>query len=162
MSITRTKLEQLRDDRYRRVTLAGPGRRTPLGRWLTEDGVVGGRWPVRLCLAWVVVFAVAIAVEPAPASSDAAEPLWATLLFFALFSALAVTVGGLARRRRLGLVASAAAGGLALVATVMCPVSDHHAGVGAWWFIQMTGFTGLVAASVAGLRRSRTTSTTPA
>ncbi|MGH9281649.1 MAG: hypothetical protein ACRD0S_01795, partial [Acidimicrobiales bacterium] len=100
------------------------------------------------------VFAGAVAVEPAPAS-DGPEPLWASFLFLALMGSLGAMAAGLARGRRLGLLASVGAGGLALVGTVMCPVSDHHAGIGAWWFVQMIGFTGLIAASLAGLRRTR-------
>lgn len=158
MSLTRTQLEQLHDDRHRQVTLAPGGRRPPLGRWLTDARAVAGRWPMGMGIAWVVVLAAAVAVEPAPASPDAPEPLWASLLFLGLLTALATTWAGLARRQRVGLVASAAAGGLALVATVMCPVSGHHGGVGAWWYLQMTGFTALVAASLVGLRRARTAS----
>lgn len=158
MSLTRNTLQQLGDDRVRRVRLADAQERPSLRRWLTEDERVGGRWPRAMGVAWLVVFSVAVAVEPSPASGDAPEPLWASLLFFGLLAALAVTAGGLARRRRLGLVASAVAAGLALIATVMCPVSGHHAGVGAWWYVQMAGFTGLVAASAAGLRRARSLS----
>lgn len=153
--LTRTKVDQLADERSRTVALTAPGPRRSRTDWLVEDGAVGGRWPVLLGLAWIVVLVAAVAVEPAPADPDAPAPLWASLLFFGLLSALAVTAGGLSRRRRLGLVASAGAGGLALLASAMCPVSDHHAGVGAWWYLQMVGFTGLVAASVAGLRRAR-------
>lgn len=155
MSLTRSRLQQLHDDRFHNVSVSAPRARPPLGRWLSEERQVPGRWPLALGLTWLTVFSVAVAVEPAPASPDAPEPVWASLLFFAFLTTLAVTAGGLARRQRLGLVASVAAGGLALVATVMCPVSGHHPAVGAWWYVQMVGFTGLVAASLAGLRRSR-------
>lgn len=155
--LTRNKLPQLQEDRLEEVTLAGPGRRPPLARWLTEDRAVTGRWPRGLGIAWVAVFVAAIAVEPAPANANAPEPVWATLLFFVMIAALGAMATGLARRQRLGLVASVVAGGLALVATVMCPVSGHHGNVGAWWYLQMTGFTGLIGASLYGLRRSRTT-----
>ena len=163
MSLTRSRLQQLHDDRFHHVGVTPGGARPPVRRWLTEDRQVPGRWPVALGGAWLVVFSVAVAVEPTPPSPDAPEPLWASLLFFAFLTTLAVAAGGLARRQRLGLVASAAAGGLALLATVMCPVSGHHPEVGAWWYVQMAGFTGLVTASVAGLRRSRrpVPSTTP-
>lgn len=155
MSLTRTQLEELHDDHARQVRLTAPGRRPPLRRWLTESGVVRGRWPQAMGLAWIAIFAAAIALEPAPADPEASEPLWASLMFLGLLAALAATWVGLARRQRVGFVASAAAAGLALFGSVMCPVSDHHASVGAWWYLQMAGFTGLVAASVTGLRRSR-------
>ncbi|MGH9179065.1 MAG: hypothetical protein ACRD0N_10995 [Acidimicrobiales bacterium] len=136
------------------MRLADGGGRQPVGRWLTEDRALPAGSARRLGLAWIVVFAVAVAVEPAPAS-DASEPLWASFLFLALMGALGTMAAGLARGWRLGLMASVAAGGLALVGTVMCPVSGHHTGVGAWWGVQMVGFTGLVAASLVGLRHTR-------
>lgn len=153
--LTRSKITTLQEDRLDEVTLAAAGRRPPLSRWLTENGVVAGRWPRGMGIAWVVVFGAAIAVEPAPANPNAPEPVWAALMFVALLAALGAMGAGLARRQRLGLVASVVAGGLALVSTVMCPVSGHHEAIGAWWYLQMAGFTALIGASLAGLRRSR-------
>ena len=155
MSLTRDSLHQLHEERSREIRLPAGARRPPLGRWLTDAGVVPGRWPRALGAAWIVVFAGAALLEPPPADPDAAEPLWASLLFLALFAALGTTAAGLVRRQRAGLVASVGAAGLGLLASAMCPVSGHHAGVGAWWYLQMAGFTGLVVASLAGLRRSR-------
>lgn len=153
--LTRSKLPQLHENRLEEVTLTAGGRRPPLAGWLTEDRAITGRWPIGMGMAWVAVFAAAIAVEPASTNPDAPEPLWASLLFFVLIAGLGTMAGGLARRQRIGLVASVVAGGLALVATVMCPVSGHHGGVGAWWYLQMGGFTALIGASLVGLRRSR-------
>ena len=153
--LTRTKLPELQDDRIDRVTLARPGRRAPLARWLTEDGVVGRRWPRIMLVAWVGSLVAATVLEPPPANPNAPEPLWASLMFLALFAALGATAAGLARRQRMGLVASVVAGGLALFASVMCPLSGHHGSVGAWWYLQMTAFTALIGASLVGLRRSR-------
>jgi peptidoglycan/LPS O-acetylase OafA/YrhL len=154
MSLTKTTLRQLQEDRPRRVRLTQAGERRPIGPSLTEDRALPARWARRLGLAWIVVFAVAVAVEPAP-PADAPEPLWASFLFLALMGALGTMAAGLARGWRLGLMASMAAAGLALIGTVMCPVSGHHPGVGAWWGVQMIGFTGLMAASLMGLRRAR-------
>lgn len=153
--LTRSKLPQLHEDHLDEVTLVTTGPRPPLSRWLTERRVVTGRWPVGLGLAWLAVYGAAIVVEPAPAHPDAAVPVWATLMFFALFAGLGTMAGGLARRQRLGLVASVFAGGLALLGAVMCPVSNHHEAIGAWWYLEIVGFTGLVGASLVGLRRSR-------
>ena len=156
MSLTRDKLEQLHEERSREVRLSARRRRPPLGDWLNEPGAVGPRWPAVLAVAWVVVFAAATTLEPAPADPDAPAPLWASLVFLALFGLLGVSAAALSRRQRTGLLASAGAAGLGLLASAMCPVSDHHTAVGAWWYLQMAGFTGLVGLSVAGLRRSRT------
>lgn len=155
MSMTRTELEELRQDRFRRLHLRPPRRRPSLRAWLTEEDAVHGRWPLAVAVAWVVVFSTAVAVEPVPARPDAPEPAWAVLLFLALVGALATTWAGLARRLRLGLVASVAAAGVALASTALCPVSGHHGSVGAWWYLQFAGFSGLAGLGLLGLRRSR-------
>lgn len=156
MSLTRDSLRQLHEERSREVRLRpGSGPRRPLGEWVTEPGAVGRGWPGALAVAWIVVFAAATVLEPAPADPDAPAPLWASVAFLALFGLLGVAAAGLSRRQRGGLLASAGAAGLGLLASAMCPVSDHHTSVGAWWYLQMAGFTGLVGLSLAGLRRSR-------
>ncbi|HET7488030.1 MAG TPA: hypothetical protein VFJ85_08880 [Acidimicrobiales bacterium] len=152
--LTRTKVPQLHDDRVDTVALERPARRRPVGEWLGEQGVVTG-WPRRLGLLWVATLVAVTVIEPAPAHPDAPEPVWAGLLALALFAFLGVMGAGLARRQRLGLIASVAAGGIAIFATAMCPVSGHHESIGLWWFAQMAGFTGLVAASLVALRRTR-------
>lgn len=158
MSLTRSpsQLDEFPADQVHRLDLR-PGEPRPprLGRWLTEGGVVPDHWPMALCLSWMVVYGTAILLEPRPADPQAADPLWAVLLFTALMAALGATCVGLARRQRLGLVASVGAGGLALGAAVMCPVSGHHQAIGAWWYLQMAGFTSLMALSLVGLTRSR-------
>lgn len=155
MSLTRDALEELHDARLTEVRLEVPRRRPRLDRWLTEPDVVRGRWPVGLGGAWIVVFTAAALLEPAPADPNGADPLWAGVLFLTLFAALGVMAAGLARRQRAGLVASVGAAGLALLASALCPVSGHHASVGAWWYLQMAGFTALVVAGLVGLGRSR-------
>lgn len=155
MSLTVDSLQELHEERSREVRLTAGRPRPPLREWLTEPGAVGRRWPRVLGAAWLVVFAAAAALEPAPADPDAPAPLWASLVFLALFGLLGVAAASLSRRQRAGLLASAGAAGLGLFASSMCPVSDHHTTVGAWWYLQMAGFTGLVALSLAGLRRSR-------
>lgn len=161
MALTRThrQLEELQDERFRRIELRPREPQAPrLARWLTEEGVVRGRWPLAVWVSWIAVYAMAILLEPRPAEPEASEPLWAVLLFMTLMGALAATCVGLARRQRLGLVASVGAAGLALGAAVMCPVSGHHQTTGAWWFLQMGGFASLMALGLAGLTRSRSRS----
>lgn len=137
------------------ITVNVPRQRVSLTKWLSEHDVVNRHWPRIMLAAWVVALVAASLLEPAPADPNAPVPLWASLLGLATFAALGATAAGLARRQRFGLVASVAAGGLALFASVMCPVSDHHTSIGAWWYFQMTAFTALTGASLVGLRRSR-------
>lgn len=158
MSLTRShsQLDDLSEDSVRHLDLRPSEPQAPrLARWLTERDVVPRRWPLGLGLAWLAVYAMAILLEPTPADPQAADPIWAVVLFTVLMGALAATCYGLARRQRLGLVASVAAAGLALAAAVSCPVSAHHQSIGAWWFLQMAGFTALMTGSLVGLTRSR-------
>lgn len=153
---TRTPLEGLHNERFHRIELGGHRPQAPrLARWLTEEGVVRGRWPLAVWVSWVAVYTMAIVLEPRPAEPQASEPLWAALLFMTLIGALAATCIGLGRRQRLGLVAAVGAAGLALAASVMCPVSGHHQTTGAWWYLQMGGFASLMALGLAGLTRTR-------
>ena len=154
MALTRTRLRELHRHELRRVDLDPERGDRPLLRWLTEPGTVP-RWaPYALALAWVAVYSAALALEPAPARNGP-SPAWGIALDVAMLGASRVAIFGLRARQRLGLVASVAAAGVALVAAVMCPVSGHHAHVGAWWLAQMSGFVGLGGLSLVALRASR-------
>jgi len=158
MALTRHPLQDLSDETVQQVDLAPPLAARPavdLRAWITEPAAVSRRWGQALAVAWVLVYSAAVLLEPAPADPNAADPLWAVALFMGLTAALGAMAVGLARGRRIGLVAGVAAAGLALFGAVMCPVSAHHAGIGAWWFVQMAGFVGLMGATLVALRRSR-------
>lgn len=163
MALTRHQLRELKDETLQRIELRpagapgapGASPRLELRAWATEPAVVSRRWGGALGVAWVLVYMVAVLVEPAPASARAGDPVWAVALFVALSAALVGMGAGLARGRRIGLLAGVAATGLALVGAVMCPVSAHHTAIGAWWFLQMAGFAGLMGATLVALRRSR-------
>ena len=157
MSMTRRQLEQLRQDRIRRLDLRRPQRRAAMAAWLTEREAVPRRWAAALALAWVGVYSGALAIQPRAADPSEPEPAWALLLFLALVVALSLTWYGLAGRLRLGLVASVVGAGVALASAVMCPVSGHHGAVGWWWYTQLAGFTALAGLGLLALRRSRGT-----
>lgn len=156
MSLTRRQVHEFREERFRHVRLARRSPAPSFGHWLTERGVLPGRWPIALAGAWLVIYVAAAFLEPAPPASEAeAMPVWAGVMFIALTATLAAMCAGLARGQRYGLVASVVAAGIALTGAVACPVSGHHPAVGAWWFAQMAGFTGLIGLSLAALRRTR-------
>ncbi len=133
-----------------RTAPAAPRRRllADLGQPLSRS------WGFVLVAAWVVVVAVGLAVEPAPANPDAPVPLIADLLSTGLMVAWGAMAAGIVQRRRFAAVASLV-GGLGLLAlTVGCPVSGHHGGIGAWWGVQLVGAFVLLALSGRALRSS--------
>jgi len=127
--------------------------RTPLGVRLLEPITV--RWPAIGSIAWVVLLAIGIAVEPPPTNPNAVDPWFVSALGTLLLLALGSTLVGFWLRRRWGLAASLLASGMLVLSTVMCPVSGHHTGVGAWWVVQLGCGLGLVAASGLGLHRAQ-------
>jgi len=127
------------------------GDRRPLGERLLEP--IPGRLAAIGAVAWVVLLAVGIAVEPPAADPDAVDPWFVTALGTILLGALLSTFAGFWLRRRWSLAASLVAAGMLVVSTLMCPVSGHHA-IGAWWVVQLGCGLGLVAASALGLQRT--------
>jgi hypothetical protein len=125
--------------------------RTLAGR-LSEP--ITARWAVTGAVAWVALGAVGIAVEPPPANPDAVDPWLVSALGTLLLVALASTLAGFWLRRRWGMAASLVAAGMLVASTLMCPASGHHAGIGAWWVVQLGCGLGLVAASALGLQRA--------
>jgi len=58
-----------------------------------------------------------------------------------------VMAAGFAQRRRYGAAGSLGAAGVLTAMTVACPLSGHHAGIGAWWWFEVAGSVTLVVAS---------------
>jgi len=152
MALTGRRLRELRHEEVRRFSLDRPPAGRPPSGPTAEIEPGPTTWG--LLLAWLVFLPLAVALEPAPAASGP-QPAWAVVLGLASIFALAFTAAGLVRSRRTGLIGSAAAAGLFLFGSIMCPVSGHHVGVGAWWFVQMAGFAALGALSLAAMRLSR-------
>lgn len=136
------------------MELDGKQEQPSFGQWLTERRVVPRWGPVTLAVAWIATLQLLYALEPA-AARNGPNPAWAIPLEILAVAALTATAMGLVGRQRLGLVASAGAVGVFLVGAVMCPVSGHHAVVGAWWYGQLAALTVLGGASLAGLRLAR-------
>jgi hypothetical protein len=129
------------------ATVAGK----PIAARLLEP--IRGRWAAIEAVAWVVLLAIGIAVEPPPDNPNAVDPWFVSALGSLLLVVLLSTFAGFWLRRRWGLAASLVASGLLVVSTVMCPVSGHHIHVGAWWVVQLGCGLGLVTTSILGLRR---------
>ncbi len=129
------------------ATATGRPRRAPL----TDP--LSGPWALVLTFAWVTIFSIGAALEPSPANNDA-MPVLAALLASGLFLGWAVMVAGFVQHRRYGAVGSLGAAGILVAMTIACPLSGHHAGIGAWWWFEVAGSLTLVAASRAALRAS--------
>ena len=115
-------------------------------------GRLSGSWAAGLGVAWIAIFTIGVAVEPAPADPDAAVPLIATLLALGLVIGWIVMAVGLVKRCRFGAAASLVAGLCLVGLTIGCPASGHHTGLGAWWWFELVGSTTLVALSGRALR----------
>jgi hypothetical protein len=110
-------------------------------------------WARAIFLAWLVIYPLGAALEPAPANPDAGIPALVTLLSLVLLGSWAVAATGLAKGRRYGATASLVAALCVTVAAIGCPASGHHH-IGAWWYVQMTGALALIGLSaLAGGRR---------
>jgi hypothetical protein len=114
-------------------------------------GRLSGRWAAFLTVAWVVIFTVGAALEPSPADENAL-PLIGAVLISGLMTGWVIMAAGFAQRRRYGAMGSLGAAGVLVAMTIACPLSGHHAGIGAWWWFEVAGSLTLVVASRAALR----------
>jgi hypothetical protein len=87
-----------------------------------------------------------MAIEPAPANPDAAQPLIEVLMAWVLLGAWAGAAATGLRRRPQALNWAAAVCGLTVVLTIGCPASGHHT-IGMWWFGELAA--GLAATAIA-------------
>lgn len=122
----------------------------------TRGRTSGGRLPLRwawfAALVGPVVAAVSIAIEPTPADPDAPESLMATILGMVLLVAWFGAAASAARRHPVALAWAGGVGGFSVVMALSCPISGHHAGVGAWWFGQLAVAGGALALSLRAWR----------
>ncbi len=112
-------------------------------------------WALFAVCAGPAVAAFCISIEPSPANPDAAPSAFASLLGLGLLVAWAgAAVTGLGRRPK-ALRWAIGAGALLILATVTCPLSGHHVGVGAWWAWQFVASGGATAIAAVGWRAHR-------
>ena len=113
-------------------------------------GRLSGRWAAFLTVAWITIFTIGVALEP-PAADGDALPLLGAVLVTGLLAGWVMMAAGFAQRRRYGAVGSLMAAGFLVTMTIACPVSGHHAGIGAWWWFEAAGSLTLLGASRAAL-----------
>ncbi len=125
-------------------------RQRPQPRPDLASSLLTERIPTRTALllggSWLVLGALAMALEPAPADPDA-FPWYAAVLAYVFFWSGAAMIAGLASRRLLGVAASIPAAVALTASSVACPISGHHA-FGPWWLGQMAASLVLLGLSV--------------
>jgi hypothetical protein len=108
----------------------------------TEDGL--GKTPALiLALGWPLAWIIAVAVEPA--APTAHVPLVLEVFSLGVMLAMGMLVVTAAARRPAAVGWAGATGAALLFSAIACPVSGHHPGIGAWWFVQMAVIGGMVA-----------------
>ena len=130
---------------------AAPTSRVDTRTWLCER--IDGRVAAAVGVTWYVLFGIAQAIEPAPANPNAVPAWIETALSVVFLGTLAVMLPGLVARRRWGLLGSLAASVVVVAATIACPTTGHHQ-FGLWWLGEMACAAGLLALSVATLKRA--------
>ena len=119
----------------------------------TRSGRIDRPLALWLGIGGPAITAINIAIEPLPADPNAPVPAVATILFLAYTVAVVATAVYGARRETRALPTAAAVGVLAVVLTVTCPMSGHHAGIGWWWYTQMALSAGFLGLALTGWRR---------
>ena len=104
--------------------------------------------------AMIVLYAIGVAVQPAPDGPDPVAPWWDELIGTAiLFGLVAVFVGSLSGRRWT-LAAGLGVGSALLLGSLTCPLEGHHE-IAAWWFVQMAVGAAMTVLPATLLRRTQ-------
>ncbi len=127
--------------------------RTPTTEPVPTQGRISRGWSLVLAGAWALLFPIAIALEPMPAS-NAPSPWWAELVGLGLLTAIIASVVGVTKRMRWGVGASFVASMIFATGVFLCPATGHHA-FGLWWFGEFGAALALVSLSTVAYFRTR-------
>jgi hypothetical protein len=104
--------------------------------------------------AMIGLYALGVAVEPAPNGPQPVAPWWAealsTVAFFGLLTVFAGSIAG----RRWALWTGQVTGASLLALSASCPVEGHHE-IAAWWFVQMAVAVAMTVLPATLLRRTQ-------
>ncbi len=104
--------------------------------------------------AMIALYALGVAVQPAPNGPQPVAPWWAdalnTVTFFGLLTVFAGSIVG----RRWSLWTGLVTGGSLLALSASCPVEGHHE-IAAWWFVQMAVAVAMTVLPATLLRRTQ-------
>jgi hypothetical protein len=108
----------------------------------------------RVALVSFLAYWAPVVIMPPPDGTNPVMPWWAATLDYSALVLLAGSWLLLAAGRRSGLVASVGGSLAVLALTAECPISDHHE-IAPWWWMQLAASVGVLALSVALLRRTK-------
>ena len=118
-------------------TVVTPGPVPPTPTVATPRQLERG-WALLFGAGWPAVVLVMSAIEPAPQTKPSVlVTTIGTVIGVALFMVVGGTVARAIRRSPSAAAWSSGAGAVAVLATITCPLSGHHHGVGAWWYVQL-------------------------
>lgn len=100
------------------------------------------------------LFALGIAVQPAPDGPDPVTPWWDELTVNVIFFGLIALFVGCAAGRRWALPVGLGVGGTFLFGSLTCPLEGHHE-IAAWWFVQMAVAVAMTVLPATLLRRTQ-------
>ena len=104
--------------------------------------------------AMIALYALGVAVQPAPNGPQPVAPWWAdainTVTFFGLLTVFAGSIVG----RRWSLWTGLVTGGSLLALSASCPAEGHHE-IAAWWFVQMAVAVAMTVLPATLLRRTQ-------
>jgi hypothetical protein len=109
--------------------------------------------------AMIALYALGVAVQPAPNGPQPVAPWWAdalnTVAFFGLLTVFAGTIAG----RRWSLWTGLVTGVSLFALSASCPLEGHHE-IAAWWFVQMGVAAAMTVLPATLLRRTQAGSRT--
>jgi hypothetical protein len=104
--------------------------------------------------AMIALYALGVAVQPAPNGPQPVAPWWAdalnTVAFFGLLTVFAGAIAG----RRWSLWTGQVTGASLLALSASCPAEGHHE-IAAWWFVQMAVAVAMTVLPATLLRRTQ-------
>jgi hypothetical protein len=104
--------------------------------------------------AMIALYAIGVAVQPAPNGPEPVAPWWAdvlnTVAFFGILTLFAGTITG----RRWSLWTGLVTGASLFALSASCPAEGHHV-IAAWWFVQMAAFVAMTVLPAILLRRTQ-------
>ncbi len=109
------------------------------------DAGLGKASAVALALGWPLAWIIAVAVEPAAPTDHV--PVVLEVFSLGIMLAMGMLMVTAAARKPAALAWAGVTGAALLFSAIACPVSGHHPGIGAWWFVQMAVIGGMVAAT---------------